>query len=234
MGVGLSLYTVWALGRESALTVVDAFRGSLTRDKADHRLERFGRSVIARARMEVDVLGAEHVSEGRSYVVMFNHQSHIDIPTLYYALPLRTLRMVGKTELFKVPIWGRAMREGEMIEIDRSNRRQAIESLLRAGDAIGSGVSIGIAPEGHRTRDGKMGPLKKGGFHLARQTATPILPVAINGTYRVLPPDTIRMRPGMPVRVIIGAPIEVEDRDIDELMREVQAFYDANVEPIEV
>lgn len=234
MGVGLSLYTAYVLARESAVTVLDAVRGTLTREKADRRLERFGRAVVARARIEVDVVGAENVAEDQAYVVMFNHQSHIDIPILYYALPLPTLRMVGKTELFKVPIWGRAMREGEMIEIDRSNRRQAIESLMRAGDAIASGVSIGIAPEGHRTRDGKLGPLKKGGFHLARQTATPILPVAINGTYRVLPPDTVRMRPGVPVKVIIGAPIEVAERGLDELKTEVEAFYRANVEPIEV
>jgi 1-acyl-sn-glycerol-3-phosphate acyltransferase len=140
--------------------------------------------------------------------------------------------MVAKTELFKVPIWGRAMRAGGMIEVDRSDRARAIASLRRAGEAIADGVSIGIAPEGSRTRDGKVGPLKKGGFHLALETGAAILPVAINGSYNILPPETIRMRRGVAVSVLIGEPIEVEGRTVPDLVAELERFFAEHVEPV--
>jgi 1-acyl-sn-glycerol-3-phosphate acyltransferase len=190
---------------------------------------RFARNVVRAADIRIDVLGAENVPSDRTFVVMSNHQSHLDIPILYWSLPVKTLRMVAKAELFRVPIWGRAMREGGMIEVDRSNRRQAIESLRRAGDALADGVSIFIAPEGTRSRTGELGPLKKGGFHLALETNTPIIPVTISGSFHILPPETIRMRRGVEVVVQIGEPIEVEGRDVESLRDEVEAFFRANI-----
>jgi 1-acyl-sn-glycerol-3-phosphate acyltransferase len=190
---------------------------------------RFARNVVRAADIRIDVLGAENVPSDRTFVFMSNHQSHLDIPILYWSLPVKTLRMVAKAELFRVPIWGRAMREGGMIEVDRSNRRQAIESLRRAGDALADGVSIFIAPEGTRSRTGELGPLKKGGFHLALETNTPIIPVTISGSFHILPPETIRMRRGVEVVVQIGEPIEVEGRDVESLRDEVEAFFRANI-----
>jgi 1-acyl-sn-glycerol-3-phosphate acyltransferase len=232
MGIALSLRTVWSLARASALTVADSMTGRLTRELTDRRIERFAREVVRSAAIDLAVEGAENVPEGRAFVVMFNHQSHLDIPILYDALPLESIRMVAKTELFKVPIWGRAMRAGGMIEVDRSDRARAIASLRRAGEAIAAGVSIGIAPEGRRTRDGKVGPLKKGGFHLALETGAAILPVAINGSYNILPPETIRMRRDVPVSVLIGEPIEVEGRTVPDLVAELERFFAEHVEPV--
>ena len=224
MGIGLSLYTAFEIARGSVPTVIDAVTGRLHRDAVNKRIMRFARNVVSAADIRIDVTGAEKVPADRAFVFMSNHQSHLDIPILYWSLPVETLRMVAKSELFKVPIWGRAMRAGGMIEVDRSNRQQAIASLRRAGEALADGVSIFIAPEGTRSRTGKLGPLKKGGFHLARETGTPIIPVAINGSYKILPPDTLSMRRGVEVSVHIGAPIEVDGRDIESLMAEVNQF----------
>lgn len=229
MGIGLSLYTAFEVARGSVATTVDALAGRLERDVVDRRIMRFARNVVRAADIRIDVLGAENVPSDRAFVFMGNHQSHLDIPIVYWSLPVQTLRMVAKTELFRIPIWGRAMREGGMIEVDRSNRRQAIESLRKAGEAIADGVSIWIAPEGHRTRTGELGPLKKGGFHLAVDTNTPIIPMTISGSYYILPPETLSMRRGVEVTVRIGEPIEVEGRDVASLLSEVEQFFRDNI-----
>jgi 1-acyl-sn-glycerol-3-phosphate acyltransferase len=90
-------------------------------------------------------------------------------------------------------------------------------------------VSIWLAPEGTRSRSGALGPLKKGGFHLARSTSTPIVPVAISGTRAALPSGSIFIRPDCPVRVVFGDPIPVTERSIDELMDQVAGFLRAHV-----
>ena len=86
-----------------------------------------------------------------------------------------------------------------------------------------------ISPEGSRSKTGALGPLKKGGFHLAKNAGTPIVPIAISGTVQVLKPGTISMAYDVPVHVEIGAPIEVADKSIDELMNEVRTFLETHV-----
>jgi 1-acyl-sn-glycerol-3-phosphate acyltransferase len=92
------------------------------------------------------------------------------------------------------------------------------------------GVSIYLAPEGTRSIDGRIGKLKKGGFHLALETGASIIPVAIRGTIDILPRGGRVMRSGQQVRVRIGPPIEVAGRDIASLMTQVLDFLVKNVE----
>jgi 1-acyl-sn-glycerol-3-phosphate acyltransferase len=91
-------------------------------------------------------------------------------------------------------------------------------------------VSIYLAPEGTRSVTGKIGKLKKGGFHLAKDTHTPIVPVAVKGTIDILPRGGRVMQTGKRVEVTIGAPIEVDGREIADLMEEVSAFFKRHVE----
>ncbi|HEY5938801.1 MAG TPA: lysophospholipid acyltransferase family protein, partial [Kofleriaceae bacterium] len=81
-----------------------------------------------------------------------------------------------------------------------------------------------------RSRDGRIGKLKKGGFHLALATGAPIVPVAIRGTIGILPRGGKVMQTGQPVDVTIGAPIPVEGRSLEQLMAEVRDFLVENVE----
>jgi len=228
MGLGLSLYTMYQVARITAPTVLEAFVGGGSREQHDRRLREFARRVVAGARIQLTVEGAEKVPLDRAFVYMSNHQSHIDIPVLYAAVPSPSLRMVAKTELFRIPGFGRAMRTAEFVEVDRGDRERAVDSLRRAAATLESGVSVWIAPEGHRSRDGALGPLKKGGFHLARDTGTAIVPVALSGTRNVLPPDTTRMNPDVPVRVVFGAPIATAGRAIPDLMDEVRSFLETH------
>jgi 1-acyl-sn-glycerol-3-phosphate acyltransferase len=225
-----SLRVLGAMARITAPSLVDVARGRLARASVDERARWFGRRVIELLDIRLDATGVERVPPGRAYVYMSNHQSHLDIPVLYATLPSPTIRMLGKTELFQIPLWGRGLRAAEFIEVDRSNHARAIASIERAAELIRDGVSIYLAPEGTRSRDGRIGKLKKGGFHLARDTHTPIVPVAIRGTIDILPRGTRTMHAGKPVAVTIGSPIDITAREISDVMREVEEFFVEHVE----
>lgn len=229
MGHALSFYTVLEIARVTVPTFAEGVLGRLRREAVDRRCREFSRRILQRARAHIDVTVSECVDPTASYVYMSNHQSHLDIPVLFHTFPTQSLRMVAKTELFKVPMWGTAMREAGFIEVNRTNRAQAISSLARAGEQIADGISVWIAPEGSRSTTGEIGPLKKGGFHLARDTKTPIVPVAITGTRNILPKGETRMRHDVAVRVVYGAPIETAGVDIEHLMTTVDSFLRDNV-----
>lgn len=206
MSLGHLIHAVQVTLRVSVPTLVDALRGTLTAAACDARLDWWSRELLSRAEVSLDSSGVEH-ARGGPFVVMSNHQSLYDIPALYQSLPLR-LRMVAKAELFRIPIWAQAMRAAGFVELDRSARERAIESLERARAALSQGTSIWIAPEGTRSKDGKLGTFKSGGFHLAVGAAARILPVTISGTRAILPAKGANVIRGAAVRVTVHEPID--------------------------
>lgn len=200
-------------------TVIQSAFGTLTTPTCDARLDSWSRAIVRFAEITIDVKGLEHASSEESFVVMSNHQSHYDIPVLFQALRPRRLRMVAKSELFRLPIWTGAMRAAGFVEVNRNNRISAMRSLDRARDAIVGGTSIWIAPEGTRSPDGQLGTFKKGGFHLAAGAGARILPVSIDGTRRILPAKGSRVHNGEHVRVVVHEPVATsEDADQKQLM----------------
>lgn len=196
--------------RISAPTVLEALLG---RDQPaevyDARLRSWAKKILDRARARVTVEGLTNLDDPREvFVVMSNHQSVYDIPAIFHALPL-PLRMVAKAELFRIPIWGRAMRYSGFVAIDRRNRERAIRSLALAKRQLQRDhLSIWIAPEGTRSRTGALGPFKSGGFHLALDTDLRILPVSIVGTFEILRPDATDVKLGTDVRVVVHPPVD--------------------------
>lgn len=155
------------------------------------------------------------------HIYAMNHQSMMDICCAFEGIPAN-LRFVAKHTLAYVPFLGWYMWATGMIFINRSNRSEAVKSLQRAGERIRAGKNIIVYPEGTRSRDLSIMPFKKGPFALAVEAQVPIVPVAINGSGRVLPSDGFRIRPG-PVRMKIGMPIPTAGRtDRDQLLREVR------------
>jgi 1-acyl-sn-glycerol-3-phosphate acyltransferase len=209
----LSLRNVYETLYVSAPTVVDAVRGTITRRTCDARIESWATRVVANSEMMISVRGREHVEPGRlghgehAYVVMSNHQSHYDVAVIYYVLG-SAIRMVAKRELFDIPVFGSAMRAAGFVSVDRKNTESAIASLADAKAMLASGVPIWIAPEGTRSPTGELMPFKKGGFILALDTGTPILPVSIRGTREVLRAKGLRSRPGVEIFVTIHAPVD--------------------------
>jgi 1-acyl-sn-glycerol-3-phosphate acyltransferase len=153
--------------------------------------------------------GEENIDPKQPYIFMVNHQSNIDIPVLVQALPRFQLRWIAKKELLRVPFFGWAMWATKHITIDRSDPADALKSLERAKEKIAAGISVVVFPEGTRSRDGRLSRFKKGGFLLALQAHTQIVPVTINGSGRVLPSGGWRLRRGI-IEVVVGKPIAVE------------------------
>jgi len=166
----------------------------------------WARSILAASPIEVTVKGLSNIDPDKSYVYMSNHQSNYDIPILLGHLPVQ-FRWLAKIELFRIPLFGYAMKRAGYICIDRSNQKSAFESLKKAAEIIRSGVSVMIFPEGTRSRDGKIGSFKKGGFVLAVESGVPILPIIIRGTYSVMSRNRLLIKPGK-VTLEILRPVE--------------------------
>ncbi len=205
--LGLSLRNLYETLAISWPTVLDAALGRVKKDTCDERLARWSKRVVSNARIDLDVRGASNYDPNARFVIMSNHQSFYDVPVLFAVLG-GNLRMVAKKELFAVPIFSRAMREAGFIEVDRSNRQRALDSMKVAKETLAKGVNVWIAPEGTRSRTGELGPFKKGGFYLAFESALPILPVSLVGTRDALSANGLRSVAGAHVRVTIFPPIE--------------------------
>lgn len=153
------------------------------------------------------------------HVFLANHQSLFDIPVLLATLPGQT-RFLAKDNLFRIPVFGWALRAGGFVPIDRQNRSQARRAFAAALERAAAGASLLIFPEETRSRDGALLPFQRGGFLLAIKQRLPIVPVGIRGTLGVQVRGELWIRPGR-VEVRYGAPIDVSGYEVsrkDELM----------------
>ncbi len=207
--LSLSLRNAYETLAISFPTMVESVVGRVTKEVCDARLDAWCKKVVEHAKLDVRIVGRENVAPDRTYLVMSNHQSLYDVPVLFYTLG-PNIRMIAKTELFKVPIFGPAIRSAGFIEIDRSNRERAIKSLEAARRTFEQGVHVWIAPEGTRSKTGELLPFKKGGFALALETGMPILPIAIRGTRDALAAKGLRSVPGAKVTVTIFPAVEAK------------------------
>jgi 1-acyl-sn-glycerol-3-phosphate acyltransferase len=225
----LSLGGVMETLAVSAPTVVDAVRGRITVELCDRRLKNWATRLLDGAGASRKVVHPERAGTSEVFIVMSNHRSLYDIPMIFESFP-RTLRMVTKAELFRVPIWGGAMRAAGFIELDRHNRKRAKEGIEVARARLESGINVWIAPEGTRSRSGELGPFKGGGFRLALDTGLRILPVALRGTEKILPADGVAVNRGAEVECEFGEPVDPaafgESRRTD-LMNAVRASIQA-------
>jgi 1-acyl-sn-glycerol-3-phosphate acyltransferase len=173
---------------------------------------------------KLTVEGREHVDPSRSYVVVANHLSTLDIMVCFLAVDL-PIRYLAKKELFRIPLLAQAMRAVGIIEVDRAARGAIHNSVnQQAKKLIAHNRSLIIYAEGTRPRDGVMKPFKKGAFTMAISSKLPILPLSIHGTYEAAVPGKPWFRGG-PVTAIIDPPIETESltqADADRLRDRVR------------
>lgn len=191
-------------------------------DSVHHVARVWGRGILWVSAIRVKVHGAENIQE-RSAVYMSNHQSNFDIPVYFGGLPVQ-FRWVAKAELFKIPIFGQGMRGAGYISIDRSDTRSAIKSLNRAAQNIREGTSVLFFPEGTRSKDGNLRSFKKGGFIMAVEAGVPIIPMAVMGTFQVMPKGGKLIR-RHPVQIVVCPPINAGDytrKQLDQLMTDVK------------
>lgn len=157
------------------------------------------------AGVQLKVSGRENVPHDRPVIFVSNHCSHFDIVCLLASLP-RNLFFVAKKELLWVPFLGFNLWITGHILIDRSNRKKSIASLRKAARNIAGGRCVTLYAEGTRSKTGEMGPFKKGAFHLALDAGVDIVPIYIDGTYKIWPKGKLKITPGK-ASVTIGKPI---------------------------
>ena len=124
------------------------------------------------------------------YVVVSNHQSMADIPLLSN-LPWE-MKWIGKIELFRLPYLGWMMRLARDIPVDRGDRRSGAAMLLKAIHMLKLRCSVMFFPEGTRSPDGRVWRFNEGAFHIAVKAQVPVLPIAVEGSYRCLPKKSWR------------------------------------------
>jgi 1-acyl-sn-glycerol-3-phosphate acyltransferase len=234
------LRTAFALAVTAALTILlgtpAVLAGLLVRGSdATMRLGRiWSRGILRAAGVRPRYEGLENVAASEPCVFLANHQSLLDIFVLVPVLPPAT-RFVAKRSLFFIPFFGWSLKVSGFIPIERRSYRRAYESLERAADAIRAGRSVVLFPEGTRSRSGKLQPFKRGAFHLAVRARVPVVPVAISGTGRALPPGRWKVRPGS-VRVSFAppiAPLKDEAAGVGALMAAVRERIAERLDPEE-
>jgi 1-acyl-sn-glycerol-3-phosphate acyltransferase len=167
-----------------------------------------------------------------SYVITPNHQGNVDILALVLTLPMK-FRWVIKRELLRIPFFGWGLGSTGAISLDRDKGRESVKQLQQGLSKLGGGWSLLIYPEGTRSPDQNLLPFKKGPFRLALDRRVPILPVTVNGAFKLLPRKALLPRPGH-LTVTVGEPIPTENltvRDIRGLMAQTRDAIQENLNP---
>jgi len=196
-----------------------------------HGCARFwSRTSLAVAGVKLTVSGLDQVPDKGPVIYMGNHQGNFDILALTLAIP-RRFSWLAKEELFRIPFFGGAMRRAGYIPLDRSDGRQALKSIEEAAGRIREGVSVVVFPEGTRTHDGNLLPLKKGGFILATRAAVPVVPFTINGSMAINPRNRFKLHPGT-ISITFAEPVRPEGTGSaarERLMEQVHAAIEGNL-----
>ena len=179
------------------------------------------------------VTGMENLpkTELGSCVLLVKHQSTWETFSMVTLMP-HPLAFVFKKELLYVPFFGWAMSRMDMIHIDRSQRAQAFNKVVEQGKRLmAQGVWVIMFPEGTRIDRGQKGIYKSGGSRLAIETGAPVIPVAVTSA-KCWPRKAFIKKPGI-VDISIGKPIPSAGRQPDELMREVEAWIEAEMKRLD-
>lgn len=160
-----------------------------------------------RARIDVEVRphGFEAIDWSRTYVLMANHQSYLDVLALYSALP-RTFGFIAKKELYMIPFFSGVMRAVGCVPVDRGKRNEAMGMLREAAEKVRAGSTIAVFPEGTRSRGDRILPMKKGPFYLTQMAQVEIIPIGIRGSHRLMPRENTAIWSGV-IEIHAGAPI---------------------------
>ena len=186
--------------------------------------EFFGWIGIVLVGVELNIIGAEKIDPKKSYVVIGNHPSTLDIFTHITALPV-SIRFLTKTELFRIPIFGRVLKTLGLPRIDRNNAKANFEKINDSiNQVIKLGNSIMIFPEGKRSNQKELLPFKKGASHIAKNFNLPIIPVVSHNAHNLMVKGKVWLKSGE-IKIEILDPIyNVNDYTVDELTSKMESL----------
>jgi 1-acyl-sn-glycerol-3-phosphate acyltransferase len=205
-------------------------------DRSGRRLHWFSRAwswlIMKTILSPVKVTGLDKIDTSKPHVYAVNHASAMDIPVLYVYLPFQ-FRIVFKKELLVYPVVGWQLKRSGQVCIDQQKPTNSIAAIRSAVKSLQAGMPLVIYPEGGRTPDGEIKPFLPGAFFLAIKAQVDIVPVALVGTYELLPMDTYHIK-CRPLEMRVGEPIStagLKMRDMEavsaKVKKELEDLYSA-------
>jgi 1-acyl-sn-glycerol-3-phosphate acyltransferase len=184
----------------------------------------WSRAIMKTILSPVTVTGLDKIDTSKPHVYAVNHASALDIPMLYVYLPFQ-FRIVFKSELLSYPVIGWHLKRSGQVCIDQQHPARSVGSVRSAVKSLKAGTPLVIFPEGGRTPDGEIKPFMAGAFFLAIKAQVDIVPIALLGTFDLLPMNTYHIKP-RPLEMRVGEPIATAGctlRDMEALSAKVKS-----------
>ncbi len=200
-------------------------------------ISQWAKSVLKITKMRLDVRGIERLHHDQTYLFVSNHRSPADIPVLFTTIPQRAA-FVANAIFQSIPAIAYWMRASGSVFIDQSNPKSALAAFKAMARRLRKGRSLILFPEGHMHQGKGIDPFNRGGIFSAVLTGTPIVPICLYGTDRVIRPGSFHINPYKRVIVDVCPPIQTtslgrtEKKEIDAIVHDIiaekRAFYEKN------
>lgn len=165
----------------------------------------WARTLLLLSLSPVTLIGSERLPSGRTAVYASNHLSYYDTPVLFAKLPFQ-FRILAKQSLWKIPFIGWYLNRSGQVPIETNSSRSAVAGLLRGVKTLQAGLPIFIFPEGGRAAEGSLTPFQSGAAFMAIKAQVSLVPLALIGTYELLPIHVYHLTP-RPLKLVVGDPI---------------------------
>ncbi|MCM0650716.1 1-acyl-sn-glycerol-3-phosphate acyltransferase [Clostridium swellfunianum] len=200
---------------------------------AYEELWKLATSLVVATGSTVKITGEENIPEG-SCVFVGNHQGNFDVLVLagYIHKPIG---FIAKKELESFPLVSYWMKQQHSVFMDREDPRASVKAILEGTENLKKGYCMAIYPEGTRSKGPDMGEFKKGAMKLALKAGVPIVPVTINGTYKMFESQNGKKTKPVEVDLIISKPINTKSLSKEEqnnLSEHVKAIIQKNLDEL--
>lgn len=175
---------------------------------------KWANDLLKLAGTKVNVVGAENVPKDRAVLFVGNHQGNFDTP-LFLGCIDKPKAFVAKIETQKLPIIRTWMKHMHCVFMDRDDMRQSLRVMNEAAEYLKAGYSMVIFPEGTRSKGRQMADFKAGSLKIAIKAGVPIVPVTIDGSYKIMEQNKNLIKPAV-VDMIISEPIETANLTKEE------------------
>lgn len=167
----------------------------------------WGKRLVRDLNIDLNIIGKENLPDNGPVVFVGNHQGYGDIPIYCAALDKFQTGFIAKDSLEKVPLYGEWIKNIRSVLLPRENPRESLKAMETAVDLIKQGFSMVIFPEGHRSKCEEMGEFKKGSLRLATKPGVPVVPISVNGTYKLFE-ESGYMKKNFKIDFMVHPPIE--------------------------
>ena len=193
--------------------------------KQQHAIARaWAKTLLVLSLSPVELIGRERLLSGTVAVYASNHLSYYDTPMLFAKLPFQ-FRILAKQALWKIPFIGWYLGRSGQVPIEMNSTRSAVAGLLRGVKTLQAGLPVLVFPEGGRAAEGVMTPFQSGAAFMAIKAQVSLVPLAIVGTYELLPIHVYHLTP-RPLKLVVGEPIStigLTTRDAEALTQRLFA-----------